>query len=260
MFYILWFVSLVLRLSLLYIVSVGTWSMVSTQAIGKDLSDDRTSSVWRREGERSWPGGGILGLLLEKLDWQHSFLLLLFFVLSLYFLLYIYLHVFRRLFSFLFFSSLNFFFPFFYFPSSFFLFYFFFPFSFSYFPSFYIPSSSLFSSSFHLLLWMRDTTALSVSVWIWVRLTSLISSYLTFGALSWGILSNQRSGRGWTGHLLSCGGTSLGDLALVVSTFRLALCNYTLLMSLGTYAKRISLGYNEVLIVLWLWFYYRRRI
>lgn len=107
---------------------------------------------------------------------------------------------------------------------------------------------------------MRDTTALSVSVWIWVRLTSLISSYLTFGALSWGILSNQRSGRGWTGHPLSCGGTSLGDLALVVSTFRLALCNYTLLMSLGTYAKRISLGYNEVLIVLWLWFYYRRRI
>lgn len=259
MFYILWFVSLVLRLSLLYIVSVGTWNMVSTQAIGKDLSDDRTSSAWRREGERSWPGGGILGLLLEKLDWQHSFLLLLFFVLSLYFLLYIYLHVFRRLFSFLFFLFYYFFLSFLFFRSFIFL-PLFFSFSFSYFPSFYIPSSSLFSSSFHLLLWMRDTTALSVRVWIWVRLTSLISSYLTFGALSWGILSNQGSGRGWTGHLLSCGGTSLGDLAPVVATFRLALCNYTLLMSLGTYAKRISLGYNEVLIVLWLWFYYRRRI
>lgn len=140
MFYILWFVSLVLRLSLLYIVSVGTWSMVSTQAIGKDLSDDRTSSVWRREGERSWPGGGILGLFLEKLDWQHSFLLLLFFVLSLYFLLYIYLHVFRRLFSFLFFSSLNFFFSVLLFSFLFFPIFFFFLFPFHIFrPFIFLP-------------------------------------------------------------------------------------------------------------------------
>lgn len=165
--------------------------MVTTWAMRKDFTD---MALLRREGseaERSRRGGGILGIFLEELDWQHSFRcfsslssLFPFFHLCIYF--------FRHLFSFL----LEF-------CSSFllmFLFFFLFSFLLSYTLLSIFLSPLLVSLSFSPLLlyscllkygWIElnegyewTVFVLSIYVWIWVRLASLISYNLTFKGLS----------------------------------------------------------------------------